>query len=626
MPTAAVKVIRPGRRLLAGLIAVATVVSAFGATAAAGAAARTGAATSPGGHRIEVMAPRAGAVIVARDAAAAPDLKLAARLQTTGPISRLAVRLNGHLLGGRGPHAGRRRVLLDRADGLVAGENLLWVQARFRGAGQPSVVPVRFFVGYRARGLLFVHARVGAGRGPAASASIGVPSIGVERVDVTLNGRRVQLPAVLESSARRPLDLAQLGIVHFGRNHLRVRLVMADGKLQVITRTLTLSGRRDVAVARLHGAATVGHTSVLDARGSLIASGGGTRDARWDLLRRPRSSHARLGVTTGKRTTLRPDVPGHYVIALRVGAGRHRGVDVLDAAATDPEPLVPLNTIAYDSGSPPVPGVQVGGTVYPGIYGPALQVLVLDRTTLGLVSNRHYLVNPQDVDDLGAYLQGLPSSDLVVVSYAGPEAGALPLPSNSLAPLDSALRTIGGNLAAQWAFHNSACWAGATNSCFTSDSTWQRGSLYAGSFTVIGIPGLAAGQAWRETAAQSRSSDGRIVGYLTLGTATDPGGANGYTVVPGPDPFVPVASCSSDGCDVTVGGQTFPSAPGVSGFHVVVLDRTTLQPILNRTVTTTADLLPLSPSSPARPSGTCSSRPIWTTSGWWCSRASATAT
>ena len=182
MPTAAVKVIRPGRRLLAGLIAVATVVSAFGATAAAGAAARTGAATSPGGHRIEVMAPRAGAVIVARDAAAAPDLKLAARLQTTGPISRLAVRLNGHLLGGRGPHAGRRRVLLDRADGLVAGENLLWVQARFRGAGQPSVVPVRFFVGYRARGLLFVHARVGAGRGPAASASIGVPSIGVERV------------------------------------------------------------------------------------------------------------------------------------------------------------------------------------------------------------------------------------------------------------------------------------------------------------------------------------------------------------------------------------------------------------------------------------------------------------
>ena len=116
---------------------------------------------------------------------------------------------------------------------------------------------------------------------------------------MTLNGRRVQLPAVLESSARRPLDLAQLGIVHFGRNHLRVRLVMADGKLQVITRTLTLSGRRDVAVARLHGAATVGHTSVLDARGSLIASGGGTRDARWDLLRRPRSSHARLGVPRG---------------------------------------------------------------------------------------------------------------------------------------------------------------------------------------------------------------------------------------------------------------------------------------------------------------------------------------
>ena len=37
------------------------------------------------------------------------------------------------------------------------------------------------------------------------------------------------------------------------------------------------------------------------------------------LLRRPRNSHARLGRTRGARITLRPDVPGHYRVALVVG-------------------------------------------------------------------------------------------------------------------------------------------------------------------------------------------------------------------------------------------------------------------------------------------------------------------
>ena len=83
------------------------------------------------------------------------------------------------------------------------------------------------------------------------------------------------------------------------------------------------------------GTATVGHTVTLD------ASGPGRRDgrridARWTLLDKPMLSHARLGAATGTTSSLRPDVPGTYRVALRTGAGANAGYDVLTVATTDP--------------------------------------------------------------------------------------------------------------------------------------------------------------------------------------------------------------------------------------------------------------------------------------------------
>ena len=69
--------------------------------------------------------------------------------------------------------------------------------------------------------------------------------------------------------------------------------------------------------------------------------------------------------------------------------------------------------------------------------------------------------------------------------------------------------------------------------------------------------------------------------------------ANGYTVIRGPDPYVEIDTCADvggDTCAVTVGDQTYPATPGVDGFHVVVLDRTTLTLQSNHTVSTFADL------------------------------------
>ena len=118
---------------------------------------------------------------------------------------------------------------------------------------------------------LSVRLSLGGGRGPAAVATLGVPVTGVYKLRVRLNGRPVALPPITGTGARRVLNLAELGRLRFGTNRLRVRLLMYGGAVQVVSRTFTLSSRRDIAVARALAPATAGHTVILDARRSLLA-------------------------------------------------------------------------------------------------------------------------------------------------------------------------------------------------------------------------------------------------------------------------------------------------------------------------------------------------------------------
>ena len=546
-------------------------------------------------------------------------------------------------------------MLLDARDGLVLGENLLWVSAGPRDGPPRWVVPVRFVVGYRDARALAVHLRLGAGTLPAATARLRMPSTGVKSLFVTLNGARVRVPA-----GARVLDLAPLGAVRWGTNRLRVRLITLEGRIDEWARTFRLHRRRNVAVARLNGRAVIGRTVVLDAGRSLIVRGARqARGFRWLMVRRPRLSHSRLNRTGRARVSLRPDVPGHYLIALVVGRGSRRGYDLQDVSVTYPEPVVPLNTITYHGTTP---GIQVGSTFYPdpapgGTFSD-IQLLVLERDDLGLIYN----AGPSnDYTDLANYLATLPDTDLVIITHP---RNTLPLASNSLSLLDNALREIGGTLPAKWTYPYGNCWSGQTGNCRVPQTgnwgSWQRGAFDGGSFTVIGVPGLAVGQAWRETAAQTGGQDGRIAGYLTKGTPTETGGTNYYTVINGgPDQYASIDTCSnSDGnsCTVRIGstvagtysaGSTtitdvspdvttdIPSTiegpgippgtfiksgagtstltisrpttaaatgavltvtsylppPGANDLHVVVLDRTTLRTILNETVTNTTDPL-----------------------------------
>jgi hypothetical protein len=534
--------------LLVAAAIVLTVVLGTGVSASA-VAARAGA--SP----IKVLGPRAGSVIVSRTAAGARRLRLGATVLIARPVGSLSIQLNGHPI--RLPaRAGRVRVRLDAADGLVVGENLLWASAGPRRGPPRWVVPVRFVVGYRDARALAIHLRLGLGTLPSAMARLRLPRAGVQSLVVTINEAQVRVPA-----GARVLDLAQLGAVRWGANRLRVRLIMSDGRIAEWSRIFSLDRRRDVAVAHLDAPAVVGRTIALDAGRSLIVPGARqARGFRWVLLRRPRLSHARLARNRGARVRLRPDVPGHYLIALRAGHGSLQGYDLQDVSVTYPEPLVPLISITYHGTTP---GIQVGNTFYADTNSGALWAIALDRQTLAYDGYYALPLVPtsNDLDRFAQELRNTPNTDMVIVIHPGQHTPALA--ASSLSSLDGALRAIGGTLPAKWTYPAANCWSGQTGNCQVQTFEhvafvgWQQGAFDGGSFTVIGVPGLAVGQAWRETAAQADSQDGRITGYLTKGIATATGDANDYTVINGgPDQYASIDTCSnSDGnsCTVRIG-------------------------------------------------------------------------
>jgi hypothetical protein len=380
---------------------------------------------------------------------------------------------------------------------------------------------------------------------------------------------------------------------------------MIDGRVDDWARTFRVDPRRDVAIARVHGRTVVGRAVTLDASRSLIVPRvRQARGVRWVLLRRPRRSHVRLGRPHGARITLRPDVPGYYVVGLRVGCTSHSaavaaagsgapgGYDVATVAAKYAEPLVPLNTMAPGS------GVTVGKDFY-ARQGTG-QLVVLRRSTLELLDYRSF--NESDFNPYAGeqrpfvhspmydYVASLPTTDLVIFTWQG---GLTNYNGNTLVSFRSTLNLIGGSAPAKSRLSTPNCWSGATDQC--ANGSWQTDYSFP-SFSVIGVPGMQVGQAWRETAAQAGGQAGRIAGYLTQGSdqSTAPGS---YTVVNGgADQYEAVNTCAPPDCAVQVGYPgdahyaTYPS-PGANGFQVLELDRTTLAPLLNRTVTTQADLL-----------------------------------
>jgi hypothetical protein len=330
----------------------------------------------------------------------------------------------------------------------------------------------------------------------------------------------------------------------------------------------------------------------------------------WQLSSRPPTSEAMLSSSTGAETSLRPDVPGRYVVEVDLYlAGVLRDSAVLETIASDPGPLITVNTIALHPDptqfantsctSGTAVAITIGSQCYPHPSGgQGFQVLVVDRSELSLISNKSYAVTSSALATLKSDLQKLPSpadTNLVFVTLPAEALAATGgvLASDLVGNVDDALGEIGGVLPKAWILpENGAdpCWSGNVAACPTD---WVQAAYDVTSFTVVGVPGMSAGNAWFDSAAQrgDPTGEGRIIGYLMPGTEVDSvANVDAKTLVFQADQYVLADTCAGDDCAIQVGDQTFAPEPGVNGVNVVVLDRVTLAPIAHQTVTSTSAL------------------------------------
>jgi hypothetical protein len=201
---------------------------------------------------------------------------------------------------------------------------------------------------------------------------------------------------------------------------------------------------------------------------------------RWKVVRSPRvpSTGAApnpplaplLTSQMGLSAALTPQVPGRYVLELVHGSGGNRIADRVKVDAVPPNPLV-----RFDSGPGGTPAITVGDQFYNGAdVANYFQVLVLDRKTLGFVSNKDY----NSGDALKKDLAQLNDSKLVIVvadrNRPGFHAAADTLNGIGVPDLDSL----------------------------------KDGSRFA----AVGVPGMKPGAAnW----AEGETMTGRMQGYLT---------------------------------------------------------------------------------------------------------------
>jgi hypothetical protein len=381
---------------------------------------------------------------------------------------------------------------------------------------------------------------------------------------------------------RRARVSASHGLRH-GRNVLRVKTKRRNGKWRRTTVTFFITHRLPMAGAGRDRRIMAGERIRL--RGLTRRPPGRGRSSRpisyhWKLLKAPRKSRFRKRVgksivsppqtgilgrladtSDGPTPPFTPDVPGPYTFGLTVGDGQESSSDdvTLSALPQGPGPLVPIDTMARDSDG--TPAIKVGNDpLYRAGVGtaqtpPWFQVLVLDRATLGFISNKTYLCDDRnqahicDPTQMHTDLAKLPDTDLVIAVNHG--LASWRPPGFLLFERIGVTRHLPGDL---------------TNTG-------------VGTFSAIGVPGLPEGEADAKFVPGGQPGSGRMTGYLTQDQYFN------YTWLPPERPQFDtrVASgCSdfhgSEACDNTMslGGQQFTSGQNGGGYQVEVFDGHTL--------------------------------------------------
>jgi hypothetical protein len=375
---------------------------------------------------------------------------------------------------------------------------------------------------------------------------------------VWLNGRAIQSQFGVTRRGVRSLQVSISQGLRRGANLLRVWVRRADGSWRKATDRFRLAVNRRLAGAGPDVRVVVGDPYMLE--GSSVAAAGGPRrrrlgaaagGVRWQLVAHPpNSAPPALSDATARNPTFVPDVPGRYTFRETVEDRLGSTSDEVTLAAVPDNPLVPIETMATEQGRD---GIRVGSHFYPADpqfdarQPNYFQVLVLDRSTLGLVTNRTYTCPapaPCQVDDIRTDLSHLNDSKLVIAAWH---------PTGRLIGTDSLteFKRIGPPKLDPGTF------------------------IHSGNVSLIGVPGLPEGQANVKFAPDPAHTDGDMVGYLT------PDQYLNFTWLPRDRrPFDTRAHAGAgDSHTFNIGGtlhKLSTLSSGQAGFHVVVVDGLTL--------------------------------------------------
>lgn len=313
---------------------------------------------------------------------------------------------------------------------------------------------------------------------------------------VHLNG--VSLGGYFGLSRRgvRTLDASISQGLRRGRNVLRVRVSSFGQPVRTATVHFAVKNTGPLVGAGRDRLVVVGDLTSL--RGRVLSLTGTPPRApiHWQLLPQSGSTASASSATVSHPYELdagfRATAPGEYTLRLIAGRGRAARSDSVTFSAVDPKRLIPIDTMVRQDGKP---GISVDGRIYlaqpPADRRGIVQVLVLDRKTLGFISNTTYT----DTDRLAAAVRALDPSQLVIAAFQeADEAGSAPIPGEAIA---KALASIG----------------------FPKDD----GPLpnIGGTISAIGVPGLDPGQAnvnideHPDLETGVRHDGGRMTGYLT---------------------------------------------------------------------------------------------------------------
>ncbi|MGO9733331.1 hypothetical protein, partial [Mycobacterium sp.] len=343
----------------------------------------------------------------------------------------------------------------------------------------------------------------------------------------------------------------------------------------------------------------VGTDLPLSAGGTLTAQAGERTGYRWSIVARPGGSHARLIDVSSAHPRLRPDRPGVYKLRVAIGSipSRLRGalseralcahtcsIRTLRVTATVPTTAlgVPVQTIAKVNGDY---GVQVGTSFYAAPdQQDALQLVVLDRSTLALVQNSSFTNDVAGTLGLLNAVSALASNDLVIITKPNISLTNVTDPGNAQQAAIEMLSVFSKIGVAPTGLKVSVV-TGTYGSCFK-----ENGGVGCSAFSAIGIPGTPVGQGSFNPGLNALSSEnapsaGELKGWFQQDLTGNSFAYVDYARVPidtgdpNADPAVVTVGSNESGSPVPLTTFTSPNltpGPGYdgppSGFFVVVLD------------------------------------------------------